>query len=125
MTAGIGIDIVEMKRVRNIRFLHRFAEYFLTPDELITFAASADPIGFIASRFAAKEAVIKAFPGFLRPHDFEIIKEGVKPVVRFLSPAHESKYRALVSLAHSTDYAAGYAMVIARHDDPNATLIAK
>jgi holo-[acyl-carrier-protein] synthase len=114
MTLGIGVDIVETKRVREIRLLQRFAEYFLTPSELASFGSSPDPIGFIASRFAAKEATIKAFPGFLSPHDFEIIKEGTKPAVRFLSLANERKYKVLVSLSHSIDYAAGYATIVKR-----------
>ena len=109
--AGIGVDIIETKRIKNIRFLRRFAEYFLTQQELALFAKNADPIGFIASRFAAKEAVIKAFPGFLSPHDFEIFKSGVKPVVHFISPTREKTYGVMVSLSHSTDYAAGYATV--------------
>jgi phosphopantetheine--protein transferase-like protein len=108
---GIGVDIIELERVRKIKQLRRFAEYFLLPTEIEAFGASADPIGFIASRFAAKEAVIKAFPGKLKPHEFEIIKAGVKPTVRFVSEKTSVKYRALVSLSHSTRYAAGYATV--------------
>ena len=108
---GIGVDIVEVDRVKNIRFLKRFAEYFLLPHEIVAFQKSADPIRFIASRFAAKEAVIKAFPGFLKPHDFEIIKNGKKPVVKFLSKEYSGAYEALVSISHSTDYAAGYAAI--------------
>jgi holo-[acyl-carrier-protein] synthase len=113
-TAGIGVDIVELERVRGIRFLERFAEYFLTPNEMRTFADYADPIAFIASRFAAKEATIKAFPGFLSPHDFEIVKDGKKPLIRFVSDAVARRYEAAVSMAHSTEYAAGYAMVRVR-----------
>jgi holo-[acyl-carrier-protein] synthase len=108
---GIGVDIVELERVKHIRFLGRFAEYFLSPGELIFFEQSADPISFIASRFAAKEATIKAFPGFLSPHDFEIVKDGVKPVVKFFAEEREKQYTALVSMSHSTSYAIGYASV--------------
>lgn len=111
---GVGTDIVELSRVRAVRFPDRFAEYFLTPNELSSLKKSVDRTAFIASRFAAKEAVIKAFPGFLRPHDFEIAKEGVKPVVHFITSKHAKEYRAFVSIAHSTDYAAGYAIVLQR-----------
>ena len=110
---GIGVDIVEISRVRRIRFLDRFAEYFLTPSEQVAFRASLDPLRFIASRFAVKEAVIKACPEALKPHEFEVIKEGVRPAVRFLSDKN-LRYDALVSLAHSTEYAAGYATVYRR-----------
>ncbi len=114
MPLAIGIDIVELDRVHNIRFLRRFAEYFLTPAELRFFEKDIDPVRFIASRFAAKEAMIKAFPGLLKPHEFEIVKHGVKPSVKFLAPAIRKRYRAVTSISHSTHYAAGYAMIMER-----------
>jgi phosphopantetheine--protein transferase-like protein len=106
---GIGIDIVELERVRSISDLARFAEYFLTAGEMESFTQAKDPIAFIASRFAAKEAIIKAFPGFLKPHDFEIIKDGKKPAVRFIQSEIDARWGMFVSISHSTDYAAGYA----------------
>jgi holo-[acyl-carrier-protein] synthase len=111
---GIGVDIVELARIRRIRFLSRFAEYFLTPRELEHLHSAPDPEEFVASRFAVKEAVIKAFPRFLRPHDFEIVKEGKKPTVHFSEPSLEDQYKALASITHSYEYAAGYAIVIKR-----------
>jgi holo-[acyl-carrier protein] synthase len=111
---GIGTDIVELERVEHIGELRRFAEYFLTPAELAAFAANSDPIRFVASRFAAKEAVIKACPDKLKPHDFEILKKGVKPMVRFVAADLAARYEAVVSLSHSTRYAAGYAVVTRR-----------
>ncbi|HVN26447.1 MAG TPA: holo-ACP synthase [Candidatus Paceibacterota bacterium] len=111
---GTGIDIVEMERVRRIGAPDRFAEFFLTPAELDTYRVSPDPVGFIASRFALKEAVIKAFPGLLKPHDFEIVKDGAKPVLRFLAGERAAKYRATVSLAHSELFAAGCAVIMSR-----------
>ncbi len=109
--AGIGVDIVELARVRAMRFPARFAEYFLTAPEMESLRAAPDPAAFIASRFAAKEAVIKAFPGLMKPHWFEIAKEGVKPVVRFVSPGFAEQYRAMVALSHSTEYAAGFVAI--------------
>ena len=109
---GVGTDIVELDRIRGIRFLERFVEYFLRPREITAFRKYVDPYLFVASRFAAKEAVIKAFPIFLKPHDFEIIKMGKKPLIRFASQENEARYRALVSISHSTEYATGYAVVV-------------
>ena len=116
---GIGVDILELERVATIRCRERFAEYFLTPSEMRMFAASKDPVRFVASRFAAKEAVIKAFPGALCPHEFEIIKDAAKPTVRFASEDMR-EYRAFVSISHSTDYVIGYAAVTGneQHETP-------
>jgi holo-[acyl-carrier-protein] synthase len=110
---GVGVDIVEISRIGQIRFLDRFAEYFLTGSELKIFRDSSDPLQFIASRFAVKEAVIKACPEKLKPHEFEIAKDGKRPAVRFLSDKGV-RYKVLISLAHSTEYAAGYAAVYPR-----------
>ena len=106
---GVGVDIIELKRFKSIRFLSRIAELFLTKGEWREFSSHADPVAYVASRFALKEAVIKAYPGKLTYRDFEIIKIGEKPHVNFLiSPSAIS--RMFVSLSHSTDYVAGFAV---------------
>lgn len=76
---GIGVDCVEFARVRQITSLERFSEYFLGDKEIVALENSRDAAQFVASRFAAKEAVIKAFPGCLSPHDFEIVMMEKKP----------------------------------------------
>ncbi len=62
MIAGIGTDIVSVERVAAALERHgaRFAERVLTEGELAGFQrANAGP-GFLARRFAAKEAAVKA-----------------------------------------------------------------
>jgi len=56
--AGVGVDIMELRRVSGVCPLKRFAEYFLRPHELAAFRRNADLVAFTASRFALKEAVI-------------------------------------------------------------------
>jgi len=59
---GIGIDLVEIGRIR--KMLERHGEHFVarvfTEGERDYCAAMADPAPFYAARFAAKEAVAKA-----------------------------------------------------------------
>ena len=81
--AGIGIDIVEMTDIQNARFKKRLAEYFLTKKELLALPKGPREVPFLASRFAVKEAVIKAFPEKLKPHDFTVEKKGVRPFISF------------------------------------------
>jgi len=59
---GIGIDIVELKRVDQIysKYGDKFAKKILSNSELKNFQVSNDKISFLAKRFAAKEAVGKA-----------------------------------------------------------------
>jgi holo-[acyl-carrier protein] synthase len=108
---GTGIDIVENAPIARARFKDRLAEYFLTKEEIAAMPPSAKSIEFLASRFAAKEAVIKAFPEKLSPHDFRIEKAGEKPVVAFVSERHAS-YSVHVSLSHTPHFAAAVAIVL-------------
>jgi holo-[acyl-carrier protein] synthase len=63
MILGIGTDIIEVARIRASyeRFGERFAARILLPGETSYCLSHKDPAPFIAARFAAKEAVSKAF----------------------------------------------------------------
>lgn len=62
MIFGIGIDILRAERVDKAyaRFGQRFVERLLMPEELALFPKQKRPERFLAMRFAAKEAVVKA-----------------------------------------------------------------
>ena len=62
MIFGIGTDILRIERVAADyeRFGQRFAERLLMPEELAAFAGHKRPVRFLAMRFAAKEAIVKA-----------------------------------------------------------------
>jgi phosphopantetheine--protein transferase-like protein len=107
---SIGIDIVEISRFTRLRHLNSVAEQFLTASEMSRAEASADHCQFFASRFAAKEAVIKAVPQVLNYLEFEIIKDGNQPGVNFLNPAF-SNYKVALSLSHSEQSAVAVAIV--------------
>ena len=59
--AGIGTDIVELSRIEQaLARGDRLARRILTPAELERFAAHTQPARYLAKRFAAKEAAVKA-----------------------------------------------------------------
>jgi holo-[acyl-carrier protein] synthase len=62
MIYGIGVDVLQLTRIK--RTLARFGDHFidrlLMPDERAQLLRTARPERFIAMRFAAKEAVVKA-----------------------------------------------------------------
>jgi holo-[acyl-carrier protein] synthase len=62
MIFGIGVDVLEMQRVTKTleRFGSRFTDHLLMPQEHAQLAKTARPARFIAMRFAAKEAIVKA-----------------------------------------------------------------
>jgi holo-[acyl-carrier protein] synthase len=60
---GTGIDLIEVERIRNshARFGERFLQRVLHPNEVTYCLSHKDPGPFLAARFAAKEAISKAF----------------------------------------------------------------
>ncbi|HUD97530.1 MAG TPA: holo-ACP synthase [Woeseiaceae bacterium] len=62
MIFGVGTDIAEVARIKatHDRFGQRFVERLLMPEELALFGRSKWPVRFLAMRFAAKEAAVKA-----------------------------------------------------------------
>jgi len=59
---GIGVDVLESARITHTleRFGSRFIEHLLMPQEHAQLALTARPERFLAMRFAAKEAIVKA-----------------------------------------------------------------
>lgn len=80
MIFGIGTDILRVARVEAAyeRFGERFATRILMPEELAMFSYAKNPVRFLAMRFAAKEAIVKAMgTGF--SNGMWLRDSGVKP----------------------------------------------
>lgn len=118
MIYGIGIDIVEIKRIEKIleRNPDSFIQRILTPKEQ---EALPQPgrrrIEYLAGRFAAKEAAAKALgTGIGKAFSFldgEILKDNMgKPFLTLSENTRQSVnlhegYRAYLSISHSKEYA--------------------
>ena len=96
MIFGIGTDIVQVSRMQDNLTKHgeRFAERILADSEMARFLDHARPAQFLAKRFAAKEAVAKAFgTGFrdgLSLRHIEVINdEHGRPLLQFKEMAQE------------------------------------
>jgi holo-[acyl-carrier protein] synthase len=118
MILGIGIDIIEVARIAASleKFGHRFGKRILSPDEIAYCLAHRQPAPFVAARFAAKEAISKAFgTGIgvqLGWQDMEIAhRESGEPYVilhgkgKNLFEARRAK-NLFVSISHTEAYAA-------------------
>lgn len=68
MIIGIGIDLVEAKRIQKLldEYADRFAARVLNSEEREYYKRSSRPMWFLANRFAAKEALSKALGTGLR-----------------------------------------------------------
>ncbi|MGB8325959.1 MAG: holo-ACP synthase, partial [Steroidobacteraceae bacterium] len=62
MIFGIGIDVLEAARIARsrARFGERLVAHLLLPEERVQFAHTQRPDRYLAMRFAAKEAIVKA-----------------------------------------------------------------
>jgi len=88
MILGTGIDIIEVQRIAasHEKFGERFVQRVLLPAEIEYCLSHKNPAPFIAARFAAKEAISKAFGtgigAQLGWHDMEVgRKESGEPFV--------------------------------------------
>jgi holo-[acyl-carrier protein] synthase len=124
MLFGIGTDLVKVSRIQTLLDKHqdKIAQRILSDSEFIGFKKSAKPASFLAKRFAAKEAVAKAFgTGFrnglsLRHISIENDANG-KPELKFSGQAQtfieENKIQqSLLSLSDDGDYAIAYVTLV-------------
>lgn len=110
MIKGIGIDIIEIKRVRKLinRYRHKFLERTFTKKEIRYCQNKPNPAQHYAGRFAAKEALIKAFGKPLALKEIEVENPAQKgPRIKLNGPARKSlkNKNILLSISHDHEYA--------------------
>jgi holo-[acyl-carrier protein] synthase len=123
MILGIGTDIVEVSRIQASleRFGRRFVDRILNPNERDYCLAQKIPAPFIAARFAAKEAVSKAFGTgmglHMNWHNIEICRsENGQPFVALHGTgktlfSQRGVQALLISLSHTANYATAVAIL--------------
>ena len=123
MILGTCIDLIEVARIASSfeQFGERFVKRVLLPDEIAYCLAHKNPAPFLAVRFAAKEAVSKAFGtgigSQLGWQDIEIRrKESGEPFVLLHGKGAElfaarSARQLHISLTHTENYAAATAIL--------------
>ena len=118
MILGIGTDIVKLQRLRDISETHgdRFINRVLSRAEM-GILPEKKRNEFLAGRFAAKEALIKALGSKnISLSDIEILNdESGRPHVSniddLLKKSGIDAARIHVSISHETDYAVGMAVL--------------
>lgn len=119
---GIGVDIESIDRFRNLPRgkNKRFYERIFTSFELEYCFKKKDPYPHLTARFAAKEAVIKAFSGLKKLYYSQIeirnYNDG-KPYLKIVSkdkklnkkePVNEKLF---ISISHSDTHALAFVLV--------------
>ncbi len=123
MIVGIGIDLVEVSRIEASLAKHgeRFQDRILCPDESAYCRQFRQPAQHVAARFAAKEAVAKAFGTGLGAkigwRDIEVRRrESGEPTVVLHGNAQtllqeRGGRRVLLSLSHTAHNAIAIAII--------------
>jgi holo-[acyl-carrier protein] synthase len=114
MILGMGVDIIEIERIEKVidKWGDNFLRHVFHPEEIAYAQRFKNPAQHYAARFAAKEAVFKAFA--TRPKitwkDIKITnnKHG-QPVCTFNDK--KFKGRIIISLSHSDHYAVASAVI--------------
>jgi holo-[acyl-carrier protein] synthase len=125
---GVGVDLVQIPRMRNVitRWDQRFLQRVFTELEIAYCRTRHDPVPHFAVRFAAKEAGMKALGTGLRLgvkwHELEVRRErGQAPTLELHGRSRElglarGGCRMLLALTHDGDYALAQALLV--DDDP-------
>jgi holo-[acyl-carrier protein] synthase len=123
MILGTGIDIIEVARIgaSHEKFGDRFLKRILRPDEIAYCLTHRNPAPFLAARFAAKEAISKAFgTGIGRQLGWQDMEVGRKESGEPFVILHENGAKLLserggakvhLSLSHTEHYAAAVAIL--------------
>lgn len=98
----IGIDIVDIARIGRVLERHgdRFLEKVFAPSEIARARERKQPREYLAGRFAAKEAFMKACGGRLTWRDIEVLSEGGRPFIVYRGKRYDG-----VSISHERSYA--------------------
>jgi holo-[acyl-carrier protein] synthase len=123
MILGIGIDIIEVERIRASyqKFGERFVNRILHANEIKYCLSHRDPAPFLAARFSAKEAISKVFgTGIGAELGWQDMEVGKKQSGEPFVILHENGLKLLqqrrgktilLSLSHTNNYAAAVAVM--------------
>ncbi|HWX19876.1 MAG TPA: holo-ACP synthase [Candidatus Binatia bacterium] len=123
MILGLGIDIIEVSRIQasHERFGERFLNRILHPNEIEYCLSHKVPGPFLAGRFAAKEAISKAFGtgigAQLGWHDVEVGRRDSGEPFVILHAGGQKLMQArgaravLISLSHTQNHATAVAVL--------------
>lgn len=116
MIKGIGIDIIELERIKkSLKKGNRLVKRILTTQEQATyekFKNGRRRVEFLAGRFAAKEAFAKATGTGIGKLSFQHIEvkstESGAPMIHVQG---FETYTIFISITHSRDYAAAQVII--------------
>ena len=121
---GIGVDIIENKRIKSSIRNHKFKDRIYSPKELKQSILSKDKVKYFSKRFAAKEAFAKAlgtgFRNNLNFKDIEIINDKLgkpyyvktKKVTKLIKKEFKVKsFNCFLSISDENNYSTAFTII--------------
>ena len=121
---GIGVDVIQNKRIRNLTSNKSFIKRTFGKKEIVLLKKNLNKTNFMAKRFAAKEAFAKAIgTGFrynLNFKDIEILNDKIgKPFFYKSKKINEiinkrfkiKKYNLFLSISDEKDYSVAFTIL--------------
>lgn len=117
MIIGIGMDMIELDRIRKAMENIRFVQRILTPAELDKFQSlnKHRQVEFLAGRFAGKEACSKALGTGIGTHlswqDMAILNNDLGKPILHIKKDIIGNHVGHVSLSHTKTMASAYVII--------------
>ena len=121
---GIGVDIIENKRIKESIKNHNFKDRIYSSKELKLSTLSKNKVGFFSKRFVAKEAFAKAlgtgFRNNLNFKDIEIINDKLgkpyyvktKKITEIVKKKFKvKKFNCFLSISDEKKYSTAFTMI--------------
>ena len=121
---GIGVDIIQNKRIKASIRNHKFKDRIFSSKELKLSSYSKNKIGFFSKRFAAKEAFAKAlgtgFRNNLNFKDIEIMNDKLgkpyyaktKKITKIIRKDFRVKnFNCFLSISDEKEYSTAFAII--------------
>ena len=121
---GIGVDIIENKRIKSSIRNHKFKDRIYSPNELKQSISSKNKVKYFSKRFAAKEAFAKAlgtgFRNNLNFKDIEIINDKLgkpyyaktKKITKLIKKEFKVKsFNCFLSISDENNYSTAFTII--------------
>ena len=121
---GIGVDIIENKRIKSSIRNRKFKDRIYSPKELKQSILSKDKVKYFSKRFAAKEAFAKAlgtgFRNNLNFKDIEIINDKLgkpyyaktKKITKLIKKEFKVKsFNCFLSISDENNYSTAFTII--------------
>jgi len=121
---GIGVDIIENKRIKSSIRNHKFKDRIYSPKELKQSFLSKDKVKYFSKRFAAKEAFAKAlgtgFRNNLNFKDIEIINDKLgkpyyaktKKITKLIKKEFKvNSFNCFLSISDENNYSTAFTII--------------